>query len=271
MNNITILQCVYSGDDVNHFSVACDSVIKSCLGSKVRWMIVVDGPVCDLMNEKISGLANIKSVDVVRLEKNVGLPLALNAGLTLIETEWVLRFDSDDVMSDNWIKTAQNLIENNADSDVITCDVEEFEKDIGDVKQIKALPSKVSPYIYYRNPVNHMAVLYRVKFAKQIAGYPNITGFEDYALWWKFYINKAKFKFIKTPYVYARIGNGYHQRRSGKRYIQSNLKFEKFRIRNSRFHHKLLLMICIPLRFFSLLLNNCLNGLVVRMLLRKRL
>ena len=48
---------------------------------------------------------------ILKLKQNLGLPRALNYGLAHINSDWVARFDADDLMVPNRLELQKNFVE----------------------------------------------------------------------------------------------------------------------------------------------------------------
>lgn len=259
--NVTILQCVYDGDDPIHLEQSMMSVVANNSFSKVQWLLIVDGPVNDNIGNVILKFTTLPNLKVEYIDENIGLPSALNLGLSLISSEWTLRFDSDDLMEPTWICNILRYVDANMKEFLLTFDVREFNDTKNDKNKIKNVPNKAEPYIYFRNPVNHMAVLYHTEKAKKLGGYPCLKGFEDYGLWWSAYVNGMKMKFVNEWFVNARVGNNFHSRRSGLGYIRRNIEFEIYRLRLCKnYKQGIYLVMAALIRLSALIANNITRG-----------
>ena len=95
--------------------------------------------------------------------------------------------------------------------------IEEFNDEIGDLKQYRELPidnHSINLFKKMRNPFNHMTVGFKKSVVESVGGYIHMPGYEDYYLWLRLL---AKFKGynINENLVYARVGNNMIARRQG--------------------------------------------------------
>lgn len=90
-------------------------------------LIVVDNDSSDGTMSVLRDFANARSEGVMRItvvsEKRVGASAARNAGLALADTDWVMFFDSDDLMLPGHIAAAHSAIKNNVHAKIIGWDV----------------------------------------------------------------------------------------------------------------------------------------------------
>ena len=71
------------------------------------------------------------------------------------------------------------------------------------LKNMPKEPNLIS--ILFKNPLNHMTVMFKKKKILDLGGYPNIKFKEDYGLWIMAYLKKYKIKNINEPLVYTNV------------------------------------------------------------------
>ena len=95
--NYSILQSVYKSDNPEYLRLSIESMLLQTVPSD-DYVIVEDGPLPqELENVILRFRRSNPEIKVVRLETNVGLGKALNAGLEACRNELVARMDSDDI------------------------------------------------------------------------------------------------------------------------------------------------------------------------------
>lgn len=228
MNKIDfdVLMSVYKNDDPVHFDIAMQSVVDNTMQPK-DIILVLDGPVPDRIVGTIEKYKKKIRITVVALEKNVGLGKALNAGIKYCSSEWIARFDSDDICFSNRFEKQLNIIKSHPDLDLIGSAILEFNKTPDEKCRLKGVPINHLEIIKYskkRNPFNHMTVMYKKQSVLAAGGYQNNYLYEDYCLWVRMILNNAYMKNIAEPLVYVRVGNGLGKRRGGMKYAQSEFK-----------------------------------------------
>ncbi len=111
VESFTVLMAVYNKDDPERFDAALSSVFAN---SQVpdAVLIIADGPLSDGTGRCCpSDLTQQDTLKLHRLAQNQGLAAALNAGLLLVETEWVVRANYDDYNhSDRFAKQAAGVL-----------------------------------------------------------------------------------------------------------------------------------------------------------------
>ena len=110
----------------------------------------------------------------------------MNLGLRYCEGKYVIRCDADDVnVSERFKILVKEFIRHEVD--VLGSQVLEFSTGQEGSFQ-KLVPTKhneIKSFALYRNPINHMSVIFRKSSVLAVGGYPYILFKEDYGLWLK--------------------------------------------------------------------------------------
>ena len=233
MSTLSVLMCVYEKDDDGAFSEALDSLninkhFIDCL------IIVINGPISEKKKLKIKYISKIINTKKIQLTENHGISKALNFGLKEVETDWIVRFDSDDICVKDRFKIIKEKINQNKDLyDVMGTYIEEF-NDEDKTKIIKKVPldyENIKNNLLFSNPMNHVSVFFKSSLLEEFNQnnfYPLIDGFEDYALWIKLINARKKFKNFPIVTVLVRANEDMLKRRGGLKYIINELRFRFF-------------------------------------------
>ena len=224
----SVLITVYCNDDPKLFAHALKSIYdNSLLPDKV--LLVVDGPVPELINDVIIKFEKMHSLFVLRLARNLGLAKALNVGLTELTTEWVVRADADDINLSNRFEEIVKLLKEKQCLDIVGSNILEVECD-GSPVAIKEVPEheeQIRKYAVRRNPFNHMSVAFKRSKALACGSYPDVYLREDYALWARMLQGGAKCYNIQKVLVHATTGKDMYKRRGGLKYALAELSMQK--------------------------------------------
>lgn len=90
--------------------------IKSILNQTFKdfeFIIIDDGSDVDLRNVLKENLINDNRIRIIKLEKNCGLPKALNYGLQLCKGEFIARMDDDDISKENRLEEQYKFLKSN--------------------------------------------------------------------------------------------------------------------------------------------------------------
>ena len=93
----SVLMSVYYKENPEHLRQAMDSMWSQTLPPE-EFVLVCDGPLNEPLDEVIAEMQQLHpQLNVVRLEKNVGLGRALNEGIRRCKCDLIARMDSDDI------------------------------------------------------------------------------------------------------------------------------------------------------------------------------
>lgn len=168
-----------------------------------------------------------ETLKVVKLEKNLGLGDALNEGIKICSYELVARMDTDDISYPTRFEKQLKIFENN-NIDICSSWVSEFETIEENIISYRKLPEKhdeIMKFSKIKNPINHPSVMFKKTIVEKAGGYKKMVWFEDYYLWARMILNGAKIYNIQEPLVNMRSGLDLLKRRSGFKYILSEIKF----------------------------------------------
>lgn len=222
----SVLMSVYNKEKPEFF----DEALKSNLVEQTRlpdeMILVCDGMLTEQLNEVVAKyekrFPNI--LKVYRLEENEGLGKALNYGLDKCSYEWIARSDSDDVCAKNRFEVQIDYINRHSDIDIVGTYIDEFEEHWDEPIYKKKLPilhENIIEFAKFRNPINHMTVLFKKSKILEAGSYQHVPYVEDYYLWLRAIHSGARIANIDQYLVHARIGNGMLERRSCREYIKS--------------------------------------------------
>ena len=226
-SNFTVLMAVYAKDDPEFLCTAIESIYLNTIRPRAT-VLVVDGPISELLDRAIFFAAEKYGLRVIRLPVNKGLANALNIGLNAIETKWVARADPDDFNLPGRFEAQMTILERGFDligAQIIEVDV--TGREIA-MKKTPTSSEQIISFMQHRNPFNHMTVIFRRSFVLDVGGYPSIYLKEDYALWALMISRGARV--ANSPDILVRVtgGIGMYARRGGVKYIKSEFKLQRF-------------------------------------------
>lgn len=235
---ISVLMCVYGGDNSNYFVEAYDSVLEqTLLPSQV--VLVVDGPVGEQMKSCIKAFEDIaikKSIqfDIVWIDKNMGHGYARMQGLLQCIYESVAIADADDINNKERFEKQNNYLENCPDISIVGAQI--LEVNHADLSPIsmKIVPEEhdeIVKYMKFRCPFNQMTVMFRKSSVLKAGNYMDFHHNEDYYLWIRMYLNDFKFHNLPESLVQARVNPDFYGRRGGIKYFLSELKIQTIMLR----------------------------------------
>ena len=230
---IEVLMSCYKNDDPIYLREAIFSTFEKQSIKPESFRIVVDGPVGDDINAVLEEYKN-KYPDIFivqRLAKNVGLGLALRAGIIHSDSEYILRMDSDDVSHPNRIEKLRRFAEDHPDIGVIGSYTAEFIDCVDNLLSVRELKTE-NDSIYNdekkRTPVSHVSVLLKREAVISSGNYQHFSVYEDYYLWIRMIRNGIKFANLPEVLVYVRTDEKRYKRKGSKTYIKSTIRFQHF-------------------------------------------
>tara|TARA_B100001109_G_scaffold255208_1_gene257187 strand:- start:532 stop:1341 length:810 start_codon:yes stop_codon:yes gene_type:complete len=171
-----------SSEELNY---ALNSIHKQILKPK-KVVLVFDGPVKYDLFEIVNSFKVYLKIDLLELDENYGLGIALREGLKLCDSKYVLRFDTDDYnLPSRAEKQISFMIKGNYD--ISGSYVSEFLNNVDNIISIKKVPTseeKIKNMIPFRNPFNHPSICFKLdSILKLDGGYRHFPFYEDYDLW----------------------------------------------------------------------------------------
>lgn len=253
--DFSILMAIYHGDDTSKFSSAYKSILNNSVLPKTI-VLVRDGPIgTDLESCVYDFKAQSEALQIIFkqeiLASNQGLTNALNVGLSKLTTKYAIRCDSDDINDPDRFKILMSKISEFRVS-VIGSKLREvnFDKQERYRYSHSDMP-RIKSYLRFRNPVNHMTVIYNVDDIRSVGGYPNYPFREDYALWCLLVSKGYHILNIDDTLVTAHIDEKFYRRRSGLNYIIGEIEFQKMKV-SLGINGWFIFIICIIIRILAL-------------------
>lgn len=249
----SVLLSVYKNENQKYLYDALRSIYHEQTLKPNEIILIKDGKLNEDLDACLEKIAlEIPVLKVYGYTENKGLGYALNYGLSKCSHEYVFRMDTDDIAYPNRFEQQTEFLKTNPNISIVGSFITEFNSSPGDITQIREVPltaMEVKSYKYLRNPFNHMTVLYRKSDVQDVGGYIEISGYEDYYLWFRL-LNYYEGANISTPLVHARIGNNMIKRRQGIEYLIKEYRFQLILLEEN----------LIPLHIF--IRNIALRGLV---------
>ena len=225
----SVLMSLYAKERPEYLRQSLDSIFSQTLRAN-EVILVKDGPLTINLDAVVKEYeSTYPELKVISLTTNQGLGKALNEGLKHCSFDLVVRMDTDDISREDRFERQVTFLQNNANIDVCSSWLQEFEGDVSNKKTIKTVPSshnEIEKYIKSRNPINHPAVIFRKKAVINAGGYQPFPLFEDYYLWARMMINGSKFANIPECLVNFRISPDTYKRRGGYQYAKNSAKFQ---------------------------------------------
>ena len=236
-NCFSVLMAVYKKEQPLYFKEALRSVFEqSLIPNEV--VLVKDGPLTEELEQIIVDFSSKnEQLKVITLEKNQGLGEALRIGLNSCSFDLVARMDSDDICKPYRFEKQIAFLKEHKEITIVGSWIEEFSDCKEEIEVIRELPQEdkqLKIFMKWRNPFNHMTVMFRKKDILAVGGYQPFYLLEDYYLWNRLANANYYFANIGESLLWARGGYTMLERRGGWKYVVSESKLLKFMYRSGR-------------------------------------
>ena len=246
-SKVSVLISVYRKENPAWFARALRSITLDQTRPPEEVVLVADGPLTEELEEEIrkfrrelesvsgafsgvqeNGQPSGTEFRLIRLPENRQLGRALQAGLGYCRGEFIARMDTDDIARPERLRHQEEFME--AHPEIAACggEIAEFETE-GEILRVKHMPETpeaLRRYGKFRNPLNHMTVMFRKDAVEQAGGYQHFPLLEDYHLWSRMLAAGDRFANLPEVLVEARIGSGFAAKRGGREYF---LRYKKLR------------------------------------------
>ncbi len=223
----SVLISVYYKDNPQWLKEAIESVLNNTI-KPTQIVLVVDG---QISNELEQVLAQYKQIlDILRLEKNSGLGIALQQGLLKCKYPLVARMDSDDISLPNRFELQLKEFENNPNLTIVGGYIQEFDSRTREFIAVRKVPltnKEIKKYVKTRSPFNHPTVMFKKEDILKVGNYQTFYQMEDYYLWAR--LVKANYQMKNIPEILLnfRTDKNMFARRGGYKYFKSNREVSK--------------------------------------------
>lgn len=232
MENYSVLMSVYCKEHPEYLKQSMESIYNQTVPTN-DFVLVCDGPLGNDLNEIIEEMKMKFGyvLNVLQLDKNIGLGGALQAGLKICKNDLVARMDSDDIARIDRCSRELEAFSENENLSIVSGTIEEFVHDPKKTYARRVLPEKhkeIVEFAKFRCPFNHPCVMFRKSSVEAAGGYLPFYHVEDYYLWIRMLLNGCIGMNIQEPLLWMRAGNNMYKRRSGWKYIKSQIALFRF-------------------------------------------
>jgi len=226
----SVLLSVYNKELPSYLRRALQSIWDNQILKPQEIVIVKDGPLTKELNSIINTFSKYAPVKTIVLKQNMGLGFALAVGVQQCTCELIARMDSDDISLSERFEKQINYYKSNPDISLLSSQIAEFINDPSVATSIRKVPISNSDILRFakkRNPMNHVAVMFKKSAVLNAGNYVPFHGYEDYYLWVRMLIKGYKAANIDDNLVYVRIGNNMIARRQGIKFFKEEFRLQK--------------------------------------------
>lgn len=233
----SVLMSLYNKENPVFLDKCLESLFNQTLKAN-EIVMVFDGPISNDLLEVVMKWKKKLPIVEFPLEFNVGLGKALNYGLLKCSHELVARMDTDDICLPH--RFERQILEFKTDSSLDICGSNIIEIEPISLKRIcerkvYSTHSKILSDLVWRNPFNHMTVMFKRSSVIDVGSYIDLPWMEDWYLWLRLLSSGYKASNIDSALVLARTGDNMITRRTGLNYIKSEWVMTKYKVSSKQF------------------------------------
>lgn len=220
--HFSVLLSLYDREKPEYLD-ACLQSIESQILKADEIVLVLDGPINPSLREIVDRWCARLPIKLVPLAVNVGLGRALDAGLSECKHDLVCRMDTDDICVPERFAVQVPYMLKNASLSICGSDIDEIDPVTEEFIGVRSVPkssSNINRWAKFRNPFNHMSVVYRRADVLKSGGYQDFLLMEDYYLWLRMISKGFKGENLERSLVRARTGKEMLIRRRGLNYFR---------------------------------------------------
>lgn len=230
-NQFSVLLSLYYKESPLFLRQCLDSIFHQTLKPS-EIVLVKDGLLTNdldlVVNEYEDRYLELK---VISLPENVGLGNALNEGLKCCSFNLVARMDTDDIAKPERFEKQLGVFEKHPEYDVVGTWIDEFINTPSNIISVRKLPENIDEikiYARYRNPLNHVSVMFNKSKVLEAGSYQHYLLMEDYYLWIRMLLKGATFYNIQESLVWVRCSEDMYNRRGGLKYALTEISFFRY-------------------------------------------
>ena len=219
---ISVLMSVYGTETGKNLDRALCSVWDDQTLKPTQIVLVEDGPIPAELEEivesfKLKVSEGDGTFTIVKLQENVGLTKALNAGLKQVKGELIARMDSDDISETHRFERQVKYLEEHPEVDIISGSLQEFdaENECLNVRHYPLTHEEAVKYIVKASPFAHPAVMMRRRIFDEGLKYDERYRMsQDIKLWFDALQAGCRFGNIPEVVLFFRREGDVYRRRS---------------------------------------------------------
>ncbi|WP_424002662.1 glycosyltransferase [Haloarcula salina] len=226
--SFSVLLSVYHGDD----PAQLDAALASCFRQTREpdeLLVVEDGPLTEALEAVLDRWATERPKQIRRhaLPENRGLGEALRIGVRECRHQLIARFDADDVNVETRFEIQCDFMASHPEIDVLGGYIGEFTDDPETLNRRREVPTAhdaIRRRARFRNPINHVTVMFRREAVLSVGNYRPVMPLEDYDLWVRLLCDGATFRNLPEVLVKVRAGEEMIARRGGLAYARADAR-----------------------------------------------
>jgi glycosyltransferase involved in cell wall biosynthesis len=224
MNPFTVVMAVYNGDSPRFINEALTSLFNQARQAD-EILIVVDGVVSKGINKILDEFDCKSDMRVIRLPVNQGAGVSRDTAIAQAKHNIIAIMDADDICEPSRFEKQLPIIEK-GDAEVVGALIEEFidiPRDNGNIRVVPERHKDIYAFGKWRQPVNHVSIIFTRDAYYKVGGYSKIRYVEDYDFLVRLLLGGVTFYNIQEVLVHVRLGATMN-RRSGFKYLWAEIQ-----------------------------------------------
>lgn len=212
--DFSVVLSVYESDNAEFFNLAIRSILDQTRQPS-EIIVVIDGPVSKEIRKILNVYKRNSLFKIIELSKNIGLALSRRKAISLCSNDVIAVMDSDDISVNDRFEKQIHLIES-GEAEVIGGWIKEFQNTPNDGKKIRKTPTKYSEiksFGKWRNPINHVTLMFTKNAYIFSGGYSSIRHSEDWDMISRMIVKGISVMALPKVLVHVRAGNDFIRRR----------------------------------------------------------
>ena len=208
---------VYSKEKPEYLKLALNSMLNQTIKPN-EIVIVKDGTLTKELKQVINCFKDKYPTifKIISNEKNLGLGLSLNKGLSVCKNELVARMDSDDINYPERCEKELQEFKNDSELSLVGAYISEFVETPDKIVSTRKVPLKqeqIYEFAKRRSAFNHPVVMFKKSKVLELGGYSSLRRNQDVDLFGRMLFAGCKAKNIAEPLLYFRTNNDLAKRR----------------------------------------------------------
>ena len=254
----TVCMSVYSKSKPDEFLAAFNSIIQQTAPPQ-EIILIIDGPISNDLEQTIEKTKALYDnlLQIIRLNENCGLGIALKTAIENASNELIARMDSDDISYPDRFAAQLDYFTKHPDVAILGGQITEFIDNPNNIIGKRVVPldhEAIAKYMKKRCAMNHPTVMFRKEAVINAGNYQDWFLNEDYYLWIRMLKCDYKFANLNKLLVNIRVSKELYIRRGGKAYFKSEVEIQKL-MRKLR-------MISLPRELYNIIIRFCVQILL---------
>ena len=200
---------IYKKTNPEYLKSSIDSMLNQSIVTN-DFVIVADGELTNELEETIKcyKALNPGVFNLVRLDKNSGLGIALKTGVLHCKNRLVARMDDDDISYPTRCETQLAEFEKEPSLDLVGGYIDEFSDDENIIISQRRVPLSEAEMLKYsrkRSPINHVSVMFDKNTVIHCDNYSDYRLCQDVELWARMLHEDCKLKNLPVSLVKVRF------------------------------------------------------------------